>query len=175
MVLERGVGDQSARRGTMAIALFAVLLGLVHLGGASTRQQERQASVEAGEAFAAMQAGLVRETVLYAFGNNPGLDKDVRAAELGEALRLRHGLHGGTGGPGIVDLQKRAREARVRSDGLATIDVEYELAEAGLQLAILAAALSLTLARRRLLIAGGVLAAGSVLLALVAVAAQLLG
>ena len=159
----------------MAIALFAVLLGLVHLAGASARQQGRLAAVTASEAFAAMQAGLVRETVLYAFGNNPGLDKDVRAAELGEALRLRHGRHGGTGGPGIVELQERARTARARSDALATIDAECELAEAGLQLAILAVALSLALDRRWLFVAGGLAAAGSGLLALVAFADQLLG
>lgn len=161
--------EPARRRGALSIALFAALLGIVHLGAAYARHESRLAATRADEAYAAVQAKQMRETVLIAFGNSPGLDKDVRGAELGEALRLRHGSEG------IGVLQQRARDWRGQSEALATVGTEYEIAEAGLQLAILLLAVALAGGQRRLATAACVLAGLSVAVALVAAADQLLG
>lgn len=139
------------RQGLTRIAVLAVLLGLVHLAGTTATHESRLAAASATQAQLGLQSATFREALLTTAGNNPGHDNDVRAAQLGEALRLRHG----TGG--IVELQARVREAAARSEALALIASEYALAEAGLQVAILLVALS---SAGRALGRGGVVLAG---------------
>lgn len=124
------------RTGLVRIAVMAVLLGLVHIGAAAATLESRLAANRASDARIALQASALRETVLITAANRPDHDPDVRASQLGEATRLRHGSGG------ILALQQQAEFARTRSENQALIATEFELAEAGLQLAILLVALA---------------------------------
>ena len=175
------MSEPGVRRGLLAIAGLAGALAVVHLAGAGARHESRLAATRASEAFIAAEARQVRETVLTAMGNNPGLDKDVRAAELGEALQLRHGAMGGAiqasrNGEGIDALSTRATSLRARSEALALDDTEFELAEAALQLAILLLAVAMATGTGRSLQRAALALAGlGTLLALVAGADLLIG
>jgi len=150
--------------------VMAVLVGLVHLAGTAATHESRLAAQRATDAQLALQSLNVRETLLTTAGNSPGHDNDVRAAQLGEALRLRHGSGG------IVELQGKARQAATRSEALALIASEYGLAEAGLQVAILLVAVAGLSIAWRLLGKGGLALAGlSLLVTLVASADWVLG
>lgn len=159
-----------APREVVRIAVLAVLLGLAHLMGTVATHESRLAAHSATDAQLALQSLSLRETLLTTAGNNPGHDNDVRAAQLGEALRLRHGSGG------MIELQGKARAAATRSEALALIATEYGLAEAGLQLAVLLTALAALSAAWRVLGKGGIALAGlSLLVALVATADWLSG
>jgi len=159
-----------APRELFRIAVMAVLVGLVHLAGTAATHESRLAAQRATDAQLALQSLNVRETLLTTAGNSPGHDNDVRAAQLGEALRLRHGSGG------IVELQGKARQAATRSEALALIASEYGLAEAGLQVAILLVAVAGLSIAWRLLGKGGLALAGlSLLVTLVASADWVLG
>ena len=159
-----------APRELFRTAVLAVLVGLVHLAGTAATHESRLAAQRATDAQLALQSLNVRETLLTTAGNSPGHDNDVRAAQLGEALRLRHGSGG------IVELQGKARQAATHSEALALIASEYGLAEAGLQVTILLAAVAGLSTAWRVLGKGGLALAGlSLLVALIASADWVLG
>ena len=139
----------SLRRDGVAIGLgaLAVLLAIIHLGTAAAQRESMQAALAASDSFSAAQAMIARETVLIAHANAPGLDRDVRAGELVEAMRLRHGA-GASGRSGIEQMTARSTQLRAQSQAAAARAGGLALGESALQLAFLLLAVALVLDNR---------------------------
>jgi len=137
---------EPSRRPVVLMAALAVLAVIIHLGTIAAQRESMQASLAASDAFV-MAANLqARETIIMAHANTPGLDRDVRAGALGEALALRQGDQG-------LDAVKTRHDAlRVQAEAAAARSGGLGLGEAALLLAILLLAVgeilpSLALAR----------------------------
>ena len=156
--------EPSSRRPVVVIGALAVLAVIIHLGTIAAQRESMQASLAASDAFV-MAANLqARETVMMAHANTPGLDRDVRAGALGEAMALRQGEQGLEAVKARHDtLRAQAQAAAARAGGLG-------LGEAALLLAILLLAVGEMISSRAL--ARGAVALGGVGL-LVALAAAL--
>ena len=156
--------EPSSRRPVVVIGALAVLAVIIHLGTIAAQRESMQASLAASDAFV-MAANLqARETVMMAHANTPGLDRDVRAGALGEAMALRQGEQGLEAVKARHDtLRAQAQTAAARAGGLG-------LGEAALLLAILLLAVGEMISSRAL--ARGAVALGGVGL-LVALAAAL--
>lgn len=135
----------SLRRDGVAIGLgaLAVLLAIIHLGTAAAQRESMQAALAASDSFSAAQAMIARETVLIAHANAPGLDRDVRAGELVQAMRLRHDTSAG-----IEQMTARSTQLRAQSQAAAARAGGLALGESALQLAILMLAVALVLDNR---------------------------
>jgi hypothetical protein len=166
---ERALERRFRDRTSLLVGLFALLLAVIHTLAAGAQRDSVLSSIEASDTWNYMQAKTVRETVLVAMGNNPGLDKDVRAAELAEASRLRQpDKHG----HGIVQLQAKGEALRKESEKLATAAEGYELGETAMQIAIVMLSIALIAQNRRVVWGAAALAlAGVVLAGLTAVGA----
>jgi hypothetical protein len=140
----------SLRRDGVAIGLgaLAVLLAIIHLGTVAAQRESMQAALAASDSFSAAQAMIARETVLLAHANAPGLDRDVRAGELVEAMRLRHEAGGGNRAGGIEQMTARSAQLRAQSQAAAARAGGLALGESALQLAILMLAVALVLNNR---------------------------
>lgn len=156
-------GERAFRaRVSVLVGVFALLLALIHMAGAAAQRDSLLNAIEASDTFAYMQAKTVRETVLIANANMPGLDRDVRASEMGEAMRLRGPDHNGHG---IVQLQERGAELRKESRAAAIRSEGYEMAETALQLAIVLLSIALIAQSRPIVWGASSLAGAGILLA----------
>lgn len=116
------------------VAALAVLLAIAHLGTVAAHRQSLQASLAASDIFTTIEHLKARESLLMATANGAGLDRDVRADMLGEAMRLRAK---GTAGEGLDALEARHAGLRAQAQSAATRAGGLGLGEAGLGLAIL--------------------------------------
>jgi hypothetical protein len=124
------------QRSATLIAGLAVLLGVVHLGTMAAQREGLQAALAASDAFVGLENLKARESVIMAHANSPGLDRDVRAGALAEAMRLRSGENGGMDALAArhAALREQSQRAAARAGGLG-------LGETGLGIAILLIAL----------------------------------
>ena len=143
-------------RVSLLVGVFALLLALIHMGAAGAQRDSLLTAIEGSDTYAYMEAKIVRETVLVASANAPGLEGEVRARELGEAVRLRQG---GGKGHGIEQLQQKADKLREESRAAATRSEGLELGETALQLAIVLLSIALITQNWRL-VAGACVMAG---------------
>ena len=144
------------------VGVFALLLALVHMAAAGAQRESLLSAIDGSDTFAYMQAKIVRETVLLANANMPGLDRDVRAGLLVEAMQLRQP---NKKGHGIGQLQAKGEELRAQSRAKAIASEGYELGETALQLAIVLLSISLIIASRRMVWGASLLAGAGVLAA----------
>jgi hypothetical protein len=121
---------------------------LLVLGASAARRGEGLATALAvADAAASLRADTVRETALVTAAQNHELDHEQRAADLYEAMRLRHP------GPGVDDFTTReAHAAGLRGAARAQIMASrwFDLAAAMLAAAILVMALAVVLESRAL-------------------------
>ncbi len=150
-------------RASVMVAIFAVLLAVVHTASASVQRDSLLASIEASDTFAWMQAKEVRETVLITAGNAPALDHEVRAGFMAEATRLRQG---DKKGHGINQLQAKGTELRAQSVAKAHAAEGYELGETLLQVGIVLLSIAMIAQSRRVLWGAAAMAGTGVLIAL---------
>ncbi len=130
-------------RAVAVIAALAVLMAILHLGTLAAQRQSMQAALAASDTFTAAEHLKARESLLIASANSAGLDRDVRADMLGEAMSLRKQ---GIGGQGIAALESHHLALRAEAQSSANRAGGLGLAEAGLGLAILMVALGEMLA-----------------------------
>ena len=142
-------------RVSLMVGLFALLLALIHMGAAGAQRDSLLTAIEGSDTYAYMEAKIVRETVLLASANTPGLEGEVRARELGEAVRLRQG---GGKGHGIEQLQQKADKLREESRAAAKRSEGFELGETALQLAIVLLSIALITQNWRLVAGASVMA-----------------
>jgi hypothetical protein len=116
------------------VAALAVLLAITHLGTIAAHRQSLQASLAASDISTTIEHVTARESLLMATANGAGLDRDVRAEMLGEAMRLREK---GGAGEGLDALEARHTALRAQAQSAATRAGGLGLGEAGLGLAIL--------------------------------------
>lgn len=156
---ERGLRDRVA----VLVGLSALLLAVVHTAGASAQRDSLLSSIEASDTFSYMQAKVIREAVFRTASSTPGIDSDTRAADLGEATRLRQN---DAAGHGIDQLRERGDELRRESIAKARACEGYELGETALQVAIVLLSIALIAQSRRIVWGASALAGLGVLLAL---------
>jgi hypothetical protein len=113
-----------------------VLLLILHLGAIAAQRESMQDALAASDAFVAFENLKSRESVILAHANTPGLDRDVRAGALAEAMRLRSGENGG-----MEALEARHKTLREASQAAATRAGGLGLGQSGLAIAILLIAL----------------------------------
>jgi hypothetical protein len=118
------------------MALMRWLLLLVHFALGHVQQGAMAATIATTDARVAYEAQRLRQSVLFAHANMPGLDRDVRAAELGEAAAMGQGKGIGALRADLEHIREGAEDLNARAHGV-------ELAEAALQLAILLVAASM--------------------------------
>jgi hypothetical protein len=160
---EKTAERQFRDRASVLVGVFAVLLAIVHTAAASAQRESMLSSIEASDNFAYMQAKRIRETVLLTASRMPGLESETRAAELGEAMRLRQP---DAAGHGIAQLQAEGSRQRQLSTNRAIASEGYEFGETALQVAIVMLSIAMITMSRRLMLAAGGLAGCGVLLAL---------
>jgi hypothetical protein len=140
------------KQGALLTGVIALALLLVHFAAGHVQQGALAATIATTDARVAYEAQRLRQSVLFAHANMPGLDRDVRAAELAEGGAIGQGR----GLPALLADLTHSREAAetltARAHGL-------ELAEAALQLAILLMAAAMASAQRRIM-QGAMLVAG---------------
>ncbi|HWU01647.1 MAG TPA: DUF4337 family protein [Novosphingobium sp.] len=159
---EKAAEHAFRNRVSVLVGVFALLLAVVHTAAAGAARDSLLSAIEGSDTYAYMQAKTVRETVLIANANMPGLDRDVRASEMGEAMRLRGPDHNGHG---IVQLQERGAELRKESRAAAIRSEGYEMAETALQLAIVLLSIALIAQSRPIVWGASSLAGAGILLA----------
>ena len=150
-------------RASVLVGVFAVLLAIIHTAAASAQRESMLSSIEASDNFAYMQAKIVRQTVLLSASRMPGLESETRAAELGEATRLRQP---DKAGHGIGQLQAEGTRLRQISTARAIAGEGYEFGETALQVAIVLLSIAMITNSKRLLWVAGLLAGCGVTLAL---------
>ncbi len=150
-------------RASVLVGVFAVLLAIIHTAAASAQRESMLSSIEASDNFAYMQAKIVRQTVLLSASRMPGLESETRAAELGEATRLRQP---DKAGHGIGQLQAEGTRLRQISTARAIAGEGYEFGETALQVAIVLLSIAMITNSKRLLWVAGLLAGCGVALAL---------
>lgn len=150
-------------RASVLVGIFAVLLAIIHTAAASAQRESMLSSIEASDNFAYMQAKIVRQTVLLSASRIPGLESETRAAELGEATRLRQP---DKSGHGIGQLQAEGSRQRQVSRERAIASEGYEFGETALQVAIVLLSIAMITSSSRLLWAAGILAGSGVALSL---------
>ncbi|HEX7858491.1 MAG TPA: DUF4337 family protein [Sphingobium sp.] len=136
---ERLAERRFRNRVSLLVGLFAVLLAIVHMVGASASRDSLLSSIEASDTFAYMQAKIVRETVLRSAADTVG-DTRSKARDLAEADRLKRpdaAQHG------ISQLRERGDELRAEGTAKAAASEGYELGETALQLAIVILSIAL--------------------------------
>jgi hypothetical protein len=124
------------QRSAAIVAALAVLLSILHLGAIAAQRESMQDALAASDAFVAFENLKSRESVILAHANTPGLDRDVRAGALAEAMRLRSGENGG-----MEALEARHKTLREASQAAATRAGGLGLGQSGLAIAILLIAL----------------------------------
>ncbi len=158
-------------RASVLVGMFAVLLAIVHTAAASAQRESMLSSIEASDNFAYMQAKIVRQTVLLAASRMPGLESETRAAELGEATRLRQP---DKAGHSIGQLQAAGSRQRQISRERAIASEGYEFGETALQVAIVLLSIAMiTMSTRVMWVAGSLASCGVILALLTAVGVQL--
>lgn len=151
------------KQGALLTGVIAVALLLVHFALTHVQQGALAATIATTDTRVAYEAQRLRQSVLFAHANMPGLDRDVRAAELAEGGAMGQGK----GLPALLADLAHSREA---ADALTAKAHGLELAEAALQLAILLMAAAMASAQRRILQGGMLVAALGVVLAALAAA-----
>jgi hypothetical protein len=144
--------------GALMICVMALALLLVHFALGHVQQGAMAATIATTDARVAYEAQRLRQSVLFAHANMPGLDRDVRAAELGEAAAMGQGKGVGALRADLEHIREGAEDLNARAHGL-------ELAEAALQLAILLVAASMAASSRWVMRIGVAVAALGVVLA----------
>ena len=150
-------------RASVLVGIFAVLLAIIHTAAASAQRESMLSSIEASDNFAYMQAKIVRQTVLLSASRMPGLESETRAAELGEATRLRQP---DKAGHGIGQLQAEGSRQRRISTERAIASEGYEFGETALQVAIVLLSIAMIASSARVLWAASILAVCGVVLSL---------
>lgn len=148
------------RQGALMIGVMALALLLVHFALGHVQQGAMVATIATTDARVAYEAQNLRQSVLFAHANMPGLDRDVRAAELAESAAMGQGR-------GLPALKADLAATRTVAATLTARAHGLELAEAALQFAILLMAAAMaTPARGIMLGALSVAGLGVVLAAL---------
>lgn len=150
-------------RASVLVGAFAVLLAIIHTAAASAQRESMLSSIEASDNFSYMQAKIIRQTVLLSASRMPGLEGETRAAELGEAMRLRQP---DKSGHGIGQLQAEGSRLRQLSTERAIASEGYEFGETALQVAIVLLSIAMITTSRRVMWIAGALAGSGVLLGL---------
>ena len=114
------------------LAAACALFALAHVGEGAATRAALDAGVGAADAFAKAEAGRMRESVLLANGNAAGLDRDVRAGLLVQAMKLRQPT---SNGQGIDQLQARVGDLRKQASKAEGAGMLYGEAEIALGLA----------------------------------------
>jgi hypothetical protein len=127
-------------RVSVLVGAFALLLAVVHTASAGAQRESVLSSIEASDTFGDMQAKVIREAVFRTASSTPGIDPDTRAADLGEATRLRQP---DPSGHGIDQLRERGNALRVESAAKAHASEGYELGETALQVSIVLLSIAL--------------------------------
>ena len=159
---EKSAERQFRDRVSGLVGVFALLLALVHMASAGAQRESLLLAIDGSDTYAYMQAKIVRETVLLANANMPGLDRDVRAGLLVEAMRLRQP---DKNGHGIGQLQEKGADLRRESRASAKASEGYELGETALQVAIVLLSIAMIASSRRMVWGAGLLAGAGVVLA----------
>lgn len=148
------------KQGALTIGVMALALLLVHFALGHVQQGAMAATLASTDARVAYEAQKLRQSVLFAHANMPGLDRDVRAAELAEAAAMGQGKGAEALQADLTAIRQTAASLSGRAHGL-------ELAEAALQLAILLMAAGMAASSPWIMRGGmGVAALGVVLAAL---------
>jgi hypothetical protein len=145
------------------VGVFALALAVVHTAGASAQRASLLDSIEASDTFAYMQAKTIREAVFRTASSTPGIDPDTRAADLGEATRLRQD---DGAGHGIDQLRARGTALRLESLSKARASEGYELGETALQVAIVLLSIAMIAQSAQIVKGASLLAGLGVLVAL---------
>ena len=160
---ERAVEKRFRDRVSVLVGLFALLLAVIHVGAAENARDGVLKTIEASDTYNYMQAKIIREAVLKAAAEQPGLTTDEKSDMLRQAARLRQP---DKAGHGITQLQPKADQLRDEGELASRKGEMYELAETALQVAIVLLSIALV-ARSWAIVAGAVsLASVGALLAL---------
>ncbi|MDE1915178.1 MAG: hypothetical protein KGJ57_07125 [Sphingomonadales bacterium] len=153
------------KQGALMIGVMALALLLVHFAAGHVRDSAWRGTVAASDTRVAIIAQQLRQSVLFAHANMPGLDRDVRAAELAEGAGMGQGKSLSDLRANLTNLSEGAAYQWQSADLL-------EMSEAALQLAILLVAVAIA-ASLRWAMRGGVAVAGLGLVFAVVVAVQI--
>jgi hypothetical protein len=140
------------RQGALLTGVIALALLLVHFALGHVQQGAAAATLATTDARVALEAQRLRQSVLFAHANMPGLDRDVRAAEMAEGAAIGQGR-------GLPALQGDLAGARMTAADLTNRAHGLELAEAALQFAILLMAAAMAAGSRAIRL-GALLVAG---------------
>jgi hypothetical protein len=140
------------QQGALLTGVIALALLLVHFALGHVQQGAMAATIATTDARVAYEAQHLRQSVLFAHANMPGLDRDVRAAELAEGAAMGQGKGLDALKGDLATIRDNAANLTARAHGL-------EMAEAALQLAILLLAAGMA-ASSRWIMRGGVGVAG---------------
>ncbi len=133
-------GGGFVRQLGLRIAVFAALLGVLHIAGAGARRESLITGTQATDVLATMQGRMTREAVFRTASSVPGIDSDTRAADLGAATRLGQDNPSGSG---IAQMAARGAGLRHESSAWDGAAEGFDLGESALQLAIMLLAVAL--------------------------------
>jgi hypothetical protein len=153
--------SEEAPMGPLMTGVIALALLLVHFSLGHVQQGAMAATIAASDAQIALEAQKLRQSVLFAHANQPGLDRDVRANEMAEAAAMGQGR----GITGLTEDLQKLRDAAQHESARARV---IELAEVALELAILLMAAAMAGQSRRIMFGAGTVAALGVVLAALA-------
>ncbi|GAA0308601.1 hypothetical protein GCM10009087_18280 [Sphingomonas oligophenolica] len=156
---ERAERDQERRfrdRVSLMVGGFAVALAIVHMAAAGAQRESLLKGIEASDAFAYMQAKIVRETVLKTAAAETGAAPADREGWRKEAVRLRRP---DAAGHGIGQLEAAGASQRAAGERAARSGEGYELGETALQMAIVLLSIAMV-ARSRWIAIGAAAVAG---------------
>ena len=140
------------KQGALMTGVVALALLLVHFAGGHVQQAAMAATIATTDARVAFEAQRLRQSVLFAHANMPGLDRDVRAAELAEGAAMGQGK-------GLPALQADLTAIRQSAADLTAKAHGLEMAQIVLQLSILLMAAAMASASRPIM-RGAVVVAG---------------
>ena len=135
-------GGGFVRQLGLRIAVFAALLGVLHIAGAGARRESLITGIQATDVLATMQGRMTREAVYRTASSVPGIDSDTRAADLGAATRLGQDNPSGSG---LAQMAARGAGLRHESAAWDGAAEGFDLGESALQLAIMLLAVALVI------------------------------
>ena len=148
---------------SITVGVFAVALAIVHMNASSTARETLVRSIEASDTYNYMQAKIIRESIFKTAAASSAFDAASRTAWSTEASKLRTA---DAAGHGIDQLRSAADRQRQEGVKAGRAGEGYELAETGLQMAIVLLSVALVAHSRKIVGGALLLAAGSVGIAL---------
>lgn len=167
--VDRAIEARFRDRVSILIGILAVSLAIIHMAAAGSARASLLKGIEASDAFAYMQAKIIRETIYKTAVSSQGINSADKLKWQEEASRLRlpdKAQHG------IGQLQLKGERLREEGRSAADRGEGYELGETALQMAIVLMSISLV-ARSRRIVTGAMLLASAGIAVAVATAAGL--